>query len=301
VADVVQKEILACPFCSGGLSPAGAALQCSSCGDSYGTTQLGQLDLRLQRAKAVEIRHVIGRRGTTGVPEVFRTCSNLKAEVDLSHVVLPGSISPRFASYLPRARRPGTSRVLDLGCGAQPARPLLTLAGYEYVGIDYIDSRAPILADGHALPFVDGSFELVFTVAVLEYLEDPRVALREAHRVLEPGGAMLGSAAFLTPFLWNTYLHHTHLGLLNVLASAGFRVDVLMADPDYNVIDATASMSLFPGMPRRLRKVATWPPKAAHRLWWRLAQLLHRGGSGEAERILRNAADFEFLARASPG
>ncbi|HEX2030538.1 MAG TPA: class I SAM-dependent methyltransferase [Actinomycetota bacterium] len=46
-------------------------------------------------------------------------------------------------------------------------------------------------ADAERLPYEDGSFDLVTGHAFLHHLPEPRAALREIHRVLAPGGAML--------------------------------------------------------------------------------------------------------------
>jgi SAM-dependent methyltransferase len=45
-------------------------------------------------------------------------------------------------------------------------------------------------ADAEALPFDDGTFDLVVGHAVLHHLPSPAAALREAHRVLAPGGSL---------------------------------------------------------------------------------------------------------------
>jgi SAM-dependent methyltransferase len=50
-----------------------------------------------------------------------------------------------------------------------------------------------IVADARHLPFADASFDVVFSYSVLQHFakDDVRVALREARRVLRPGGVAL--------------------------------------------------------------------------------------------------------------
>jgi SAM-dependent methyltransferase len=45
--------------------------------------------------------------------------------------------------------------------------------------------------DAEGLPYKDGTFDLVVGHAVLHHVPDPAAALREVHRVLAPGGALL--------------------------------------------------------------------------------------------------------------
>lgn len=104
-----------------------------------------------------------------------------------------------FLGYL----TPGVS-VLDCGCG--PGTITLGIAERiapgRVVGVDFEASQvehanalgAAIpnisfqLGDCEALPFADGSFDRVFSHALLEHLSDPLRVLREFHRVLMPGG-----------------------------------------------------------------------------------------------------------------
>jgi ubiquinone/menaquinone biosynthesis C-methylase UbiE len=58
-----------------------------------------------------------------------------------------------------------------------------------------------VVANGEQLPFPDRTFDLVMSVAVLEHVRRPEVYLREAFRVLRPGGHMyLSCENYLTFF-----------------------------------------------------------------------------------------------------
>ncbi|MCW5953064.1 MAG: methyltransferase domain-containing protein [Propionibacteriaceae bacterium] len=103
--------------------------------------------------------------------------------------------------------KPGET-VLDLGCG--PGTDLVALA--ERVGptgrVIGVDSDAEMieqarnrsaalptvdlqLGDIHGLPFVNGSIDRARTDRVLQHVADPSGALKEARRVLRPGGCLV--------------------------------------------------------------------------------------------------------------
>ena len=52
-------------------------------------------------------------------------------------------------------------------------------------------ARYLLCADGYELPFADASFKLVLLIAVLEHTSEPWRLLKEARRVLQPGGRVL--------------------------------------------------------------------------------------------------------------
>ncbi|MFE2351653.1 methyltransferase domain-containing protein [Kitasatospora cineracea] len=105
------------------------------------------------------------------------------------------------------AVEPGQTLV-DLGCGPGANLPALAAAtGPEgtVLGVDHdreaVDAAAERtahllqvdvrLGDLHELPLADGSCDRARTDRVLQHVADPALALREARRVLRPGGLLV--------------------------------------------------------------------------------------------------------------
>jgi len=98
-------------------------------------------------------------------------------------------------------------RVLDLGCGTGHCIPGL-MARYRHAETVALDIALPMLAqarrrgrwlrkprcvcgDAERLPFVDGSFDLVFSNLVLQWCVDIEAVFSELQRILRPGGLLL--------------------------------------------------------------------------------------------------------------
>jgi ubiquinone/menaquinone biosynthesis C-methylase UbiE/DNA-binding transcriptional ArsR family regulator len=91
----------------------------------------------------------------------------------------------------------GTGRILELlaphigrGVGIDSSPDMLAIARDRLarIGAGHCQVR---LGDVYRLPLANGSFDAVIFHQVLHYLDDPPAALREAARVLRPGGRIL--------------------------------------------------------------------------------------------------------------
>lgn len=102
------------------------------------------------------------------------------------------------------------SRILDVGCGSGALlrllgrlRPDARLTGVDpaagMVREAVASARAAVLqASAEALPFGDGSFDLVVSSSSFSHWEDKAAGLAECRRVLAPGGALLLADVFTT-------------------------------------------------------------------------------------------------------
>lgn len=158
------------------------------------------------------------------------------------------------------------SLMLDLGCGNGVHRTICEHAGFEWIGIDIESQAAPYLSDAHALPFENNTFEFVLSIAVLEHIENPFQMMSEVYRVLKPGGKVIGTVAFLEPYHSRSYFHHSPLGTLHILDSAGF--EEVSIGPGWHSLDAQAQNALFPKMPDLLGSALIKPIKSFHKLWF---------------------------------
>ena len=176
-------------------------------------------------------RVVAGPRGSLGserrfpvVPtrgEIARTYDAIAEEFDAART-RPWPETLTFEVLLPRG-----SQVLDLACGNGRNLAALRGLGHVVVGLDASSSllaRAAakvgigslVLGDVVSLPFRSFSFDAVHCVAAIHHLpsEGERVeCLREAVRVLRPGGLLLVSAWALEQERFHSVIEeHTRKG-----------------------------------------------------------------------------------------
>ena len=179
-------------------------------------------------------------------------------------------------------------RVLDLGAGISgPARALAARFGARVVAVEPTarfrrlaaelnaatgleDAIELVDAHGHALPFPDGSFDLVWTQAVLANVADLAPFAAEAHRVLAPGGrwaladTVAGPGGELRfPVPWADGPAESHLlapeALREALERPGFAAEVWDVGPAA-LAPAVARAAAGPDDPRPLVDVGLLLP-----------------------------------------
>ncbi|WP_224364791.1 class I SAM-dependent methyltransferase [Hyalangium versicolor] len=98
-----------------------------------------------------------------------------------------------------RRHLPAPARVVDLGAGSGAWASRLVSQGYTVTAVErdtsfYRFSGAPLVAADLNEPFsarLQGSFDGLTAIEVIEHLENPRAFLRECNKLLEPRGRMV--------------------------------------------------------------------------------------------------------------
>lgn len=101
---------------------------------------------------------------------------------------------------------------LDIGGGDERLGDKIWDKGYIYTNID------PKNNTGRAedLEQYDEEVHLVIMKDSLEHIEYPKQAFKEAHRVLKPGGLLIGLVPWMHPFHGTDLWRFSHLGLMQL-------------------------------------------------------------------------------------
>lgn len=263
-----------CPRCRAALEAAADGLRCPGCGAGY--------------------------EALDGIPVLI-------ADADLTTIDMRGR-----GAHLPRYDCAGMGipsvdaalgrgdRILELGAGLDVHRaPNVTTTDAFVYATDHLD----VVADAHALPFADASFDFVFSLAVFEHLHSPWIAVTEIARVLRPGGSCYTLAAFHQPLHGypDHYFNATESGLRRLFED---EFEVQHAGPSRFCPHAQA---IEPG--RRMREMARElrdDESASRRTRWRARRLdraLMTAGQQYlqlADAMTRSPVGYEAWRRIAP-
>jgi SAM-dependent methyltransferase len=166
----VLSEISRCPSCHNpnSFNWSGGALSCRSCAASFNRSENDVVNF-ITAAAAQEAN-------LKATDAVSRHTYDVAARQIIDHVRSIG----------------GT--VLDCGAGAHD-RQWDNVVRIEIEPYDYTD----IMAVNQELPFQDSSFDAVFSLNVLEHVNNPFLCAQEIIRVLKPGGIAYAVVPFLQP------------------------------------------------------------------------------------------------------
>jgi SAM-dependent methyltransferase len=148
-------------------------------------------------------------------PDLIKAHADTRFRSEYDYALFEYYRSAKVIAFLERAGVALGGRILDAGCGGGGMPLSLAEHASFVVGIDPIDrfGQAGVTlgrerglanlhftrADGMALPFTDGAFDLVLSHAVIEHVPDAPLYLRECRRVMGRSGRMyLSTAPYLS-------------------------------------------------------------------------------------------------------
>jgi len=278
-----MAELLHCPHCEGALSVGSDGWVCRSCQFAS-----DGIDFRLQKPKQIQLGFVIGSK--------IDWQSRLE-KIDTSRPVVSfaGPNGKRDSRELLSVVKDATEHLgilLDLGCGPRDQQVPVESLGHRYVGVDYSSKDANYLADAHALPFRDASFDFVLSYAVFEHLYNPFAAIAQVERVLKPGGLFVGTVSLGEPF-HESFFHHSAWGLISLLDSS-HELEIVRL---WSALDTLRSLSRMGRYSRPIRSALGWLDAVNRRMPWLSPRKARRPIKEKQVDALHRCGSIAFVVR----
>jgi SAM-dependent methyltransferase len=207
-------EILCCPFCRSSVRDEGETLVCTGCGRFFGRASDGiplmlHEELPGAREKLREAEGWLEKAREEGwyepddaVDAVLPFVNRELGWNDPNWLANGHSFEVLLGRYIEDARG---LRVLEVGAAKAWAARFWLERDCEYVATDILVDRqiglgrgafygdfGRVQADGEALPFPDGTFDITYCIATLHHALDLTRMVREMARVTKPGGTVAG-------------------------------------------------------------------------------------------------------------
>lgn len=218
---------------------------------------------------------------------------------------------PELCEAIDALSVPAGSRVFDAGCGTGEAlgwwhasmRGNGMVVGMDLAAAHVRAARATAptpIVQGDLLepPFVEGSFDLVWAVNVVNHLHDPAAGVRLLSRLLQPGGRMVVGQSSLVPdmyFAWDARLE----ARVNEAVRAYYRDRYGRSERDFAAVRSLAGWLHSAGLRNvgvRTRMIERTHPLADADERY-LLECIFRDTWGERLRKYLEPEDFAELAR----
>ena len=185
-------------------------LDCSSCGRQYPIENglpLLFLDDDIWSVKAKEAAGWVSLHKSLGIYETGP--ESIDHQIPYTDEEPWPKVAHNFDAALDQLELTGSEQILDLGAGRGWAAKKFATLGCQVIALDVVpDERIGlgratalmervgtyferVIADGENLPFIDGSFDLVFCSAALHHSSHLRLLSQNIGRVLRQGGRLI--------------------------------------------------------------------------------------------------------------
>lgn len=264
----------------------GALLRCPLCGEHDAAPWLEKDGFRVVRCRRCNLAHVNPRLGATEQAELYRSQAISPTDYYVRTATQDAISFAARLRWLETFVRPGA--LLDLGCGPGTFSSAARARGWSTVGVE-LNPRSvaecrsaglEVLCEEFPSASLAGRrFDAVVMNDFLEHLGDPVGALREARRLLAPGGVLFVTTpdvgSLLARVAAGRWLHlkpNEHLvyfdrrTLAAALERAGFRVEALRSMGRVrNLGVALEKLRAYGELPARVLAVLI-PPALAGRI-----------------------------------
>lgn len=211
------------------------------------------------KSKAIEVQKEFYYGGSPQMDLWDNMWSGRKIEEEWEACDLETPARDLFLAYLPKE-----GKAMDGGCGFGKWVIYLKRRGYNIVGIDNnqlainklrdFDSSLQVeLGDILDIHYPDNSFDAYISMGVVEHFEEgPGQALKEAHRVLKPGGLIFVSVPAINPI--RKFLRRPLRIIINALPMSYIMLRSTWSKSKRNAILAAAG-TMASILPERIKRI----------------------------------------------
>lgn len=185
---------------------------------------------------------------------------------------------------------PGPGRLLDFGCGAGGFLKTMADRGWAVTGLDTCSRAIEAVRTSYGLPalvgtlphtdLAPGSFDVITMWHALEHIHRPLELLREAFRLLVPGGKLVVATPNIESLPYRLFgpawfgldlprhlTHFTPSTLASMLRAAGFRTEPVRQLRHSDWLRSSARLATRTGTAGSFARALRWKPAARLAAW----------------------------------